>query len=253
MKRRIALVTGVSRLDGIGRAICIELAKKDVDIFFTYWTAYDKEMPWKVADEEPALIQKEIQDLNVRCEKMELDLSKDDSIHLLLNEVNQKMSMPSILINNATYSTQTSIDDISAKELDKHYAVNIRATTLLTVKFIKQFNLSQGRIINLSSGQSLGPMPNEIAYAISKGAIETLTYTLYQEAAKKGITINAVNPGPTDTGWMNENLQKELVARFPMNRIGMPKDVAKLIGFLASEEAEWITGQVIHSEGGFIR
>ena len=67
MKRKIALVTGVSRLDGIGRAICVELAKKDIDIFFTYWTAYDKEMPWKVVDEEPFLIQKEIQDLNIRC------------------------------------------------------------------------------------------------------------------------------------------------------------------------------------------
>jgi len=253
MQRRIAIITGVSRLKGIGRAICVELAKRNIDIFFTYWTAYDNEMPWKVAANEPSIIQEEIQAMGVRCEKIELDLSEENAVHILLEEVHNKLGAPSILVNNATYSTSTSIEDFSAKELDKHYAVNIKATTLLTIEFIKQFNLSHGRIINLSSGQSLGPMPNEIAYAITKSAIETLTYTLHQEAAKKNITINSVNPGPTDTGWMNENLQKELVARFPMKRIRMPKDVARLISFLASEEAEWVTGQVIHSEGGFMR
>ena len=96
-------------------------------------------------------------------------------------------------------------------------------------------------------------MPNEIAYAITKGAIETLTNTLSQEIASKGITINAVNPGPNDTGWMNNKMKKELLDQFPMNRVGVPEDTAKLIGFLASEDAEWITGQIIHSEGGFKR
>ena len=96
-------------------------------------------------------------------------------------------------------------------------------------------------------------MPNEIAYAITKGAIETLTYTLSQKIASKGITINAVNPGPNDTGWMNEKMKTELLSQFPMNRIGKPKDTANLIGFLASKEAEWITGQIINSEGGFKR
>ena len=94
-------------------------------------------------------------------------------------------------------------------------------------------------------------MPNEIAYAITKGAIETLTYTLSQEIASKGITINAVNPGPNDTGWMDDELKSKLIGQFPMKRIGKPKDTAKLIGFLVSEDAEWITGQIIHSEGGF--
>ena len=96
-------------------------------------------------------------------------------------------------------------------------------------------------------------MPGEIAYAITKGAIETLTYTLASEIASKGITINAVNPGPNDTGWMNRELEDQLLAQSPMGRVGRPTDTAKLIGFLASEEAEWITGQVIHSEGGFKR
>ena len=254
MNRKIAIVTGVSRLKGIGRAICCELAKREFDVFFTYWTEYDNQMPWKVNTNEPELIQQEIKEFGVKCEKLELDLSNENAIDILFKEVNDKLGNPLVLVNNATYSTQTTIENLTAKELDKHYEVNLKATTLLTIEFIKQFNFNKnGRIINLSSGQSLGQMPNEIAYAITKGAIETLTHTLSQEIASKGITINAVNPGPNDTDWMNKGMKRELLNQFPMNRIGKPKDTAKLIGFLASEDAEWITGQIIHSEGGFKR
>jgi 3-oxoacyl-[acyl-carrier protein] reductase len=254
MNRKIAIVTGVSRLKGIGREICCELAKSEFDIFFTYWTEYDNQMPWKVNGNEPELIQQEIREFGVKCEKLELDLSSENAIEILFRDVKNKLGCPLVLVNNATYSTQTTIDNLTAKELDKHYEVNLKATTLLTVEFVKQFDFNKnGRIINLSSGQSLGQMPNEIAYAITKGAIETLTYTLSQEIASKGITINAVNPGPNDTGWMDKKIKTELLNQFPMNRIGKPKDTAKLIGFLASEDAEWITGQIIHSEGGFKR
>ena len=254
MNRKIAIVTGVSRLKGIGRAICCELAKREFEIFFTYWTEYDNQMPWKVNENEPELIQQKIREFGVKCEKLELDLSNENAIGTLFSEVKNQLGRPLVLVNNATYSTRTTINNLTAKELDKHYEVNLKATTLLTVEFIKQFDFNKnGRIINLSSGQSLGQMPNEIAYAITKGAIETLTYTLSQEIASKGITINAVNPGPNDTGWMDEKMKKGLLNKFPMNRIGKPKDTAKLIGFLASEDAEWITGQIIHSEGGFIR
>lgn len=254
MSKKIAIVTGVSRLKGIGRAICCELAKGGFDIFFTYWTAYDNKMPWKVNRNEPDLIQQEIRAFDVNCEKIELDLTTEKAIEILFSEVKNKLGSPLVLVNNATYSTQTTVNDLTSKELDKHYEVNLKATTLLTLEFIKQFEHNKnGRIINLTSGQSLGQMPNEIAYAITKGAVETLTYTLSQEIAKKEITINAVNPGPNDTGWMDEKMKNELEAQFPMKRLGKPKDAANLIGFLASEEAEWVTGQLIHSEGGFKR
>ena len=254
LHNRIAIVTGVSRLKGIGRAICCELASRGFDIFFTYWLTYDKQMPWGVSEDEPEEILKEILELGVRCEKIELDLSNRKAIKTLFDAVKSKFGNPLILVNNATYSTETTIDSLTESELDKHYAINLKATTLLCLEFIKQFEFyKNGRIINLSSGQSLGQMPNEIAYAITKGAIETLTYTLSQEIAAKGITINAVNPGPNDTGWMDKDLRNKLINQFPMKRIGNPKDTAKLIGFLVSEDAEWITGQIIHSEGGFIR
>ena len=241
-------------MKGIGRAICCELASRGFDIFFTYWLSYDKVMPWGVNENEPELIKKEILALGVKCEKLELDLSNKKGYKELFSSVKSKLGNPLILVNNATYSTETTIDNLTESELDKHYAINLKATTLLSIEFIKQFKFNKnGRIINITSGQSLGQMPNEIAYAITKGAIETLTYTLSQKIASMGITINAVNPGPNDTGWMNEELRNELMNQFPMKRIGKPEDTAKLIGFLASEDAGWITGQIIHSEGGFKR
>lgn len=96
-------------------------------------------------------------------------------------------------------------------------------------------------------------MTGELAYAATKGAIDALTVTLAAEIGHKGITVNAVNPGPTDTGWMTDDVQNVLLPKFPLGRIGKPEDAARLIAFLASPEAEWITGQIIHSEGGFLR
>jgi len=236
---KIAIVTGASRLNGIGKAICVELAKKGCDVFFTYWKKYDHQMPWGVENDEPALIEQELKQLGIRCEKLELDLTKEDSIEILFNKVERTLGKASILINNATYSTETTIENINAKELDKHYQLNIKATTLLTIEFIKRFEFNEGgRIVSLTSGQSLGKMPNEIAYAITKSAIENLTYTLSSEIAAKGITINAVNPGPNDTGWMNKALKQDLIKSFPMGRIGKPTDIANLVAYLISEEAE---------------
>jgi len=96
-------------------------------------------------------------------------------------------------------------------------------------------------------------MPDELAYVATKGAIEAFTLSASPTLARRGITINAVDPGPTDSGWMSDELKSELTGRFPTGRLGQPEDIARLVSFLASEAASWITGQVIHSEGGFIR
>ncbi|WP_221568109.1 SDR family oxidoreductase [Alkalihalobacillus sp. TS-13] len=251
---RIALVTGVSRLKGIGAAACRALAESGNDIFFTYWTDYDQQMEWGIAADEPARLQAEIERYGVRCERIEMDLSQESNLPRLLEQVETTLGYPDILVNNACYSVNDTYATIEEENLDLHYAINVKAVTLLTSYFARGYQKGQGgRVISMTSGQSLEPMRHELSYAITKGAVEYLTKTLVPDLAEKGITINAVNPGPNDTGWVDEKLEKELLPKFPMGRIGTPKDAAQLIRFLASEEAGWITGQVIHSEGGFQR
>jgi 3-oxoacyl-[acyl-carrier protein] reductase len=180
--------------------------------------------------------------------------SLPESPERLLDAVTELLGPPSILVNNAAHSTRGGYKVLDAATLDAHYAVNLRATALLSVVFAQRFDgETGGRIVNLTSGQSLGPIPGELAYAATKGAIKAFTRTLAAEVGHKGMTVNAVNPGPTDTGWMTEELRQELSAKFPAGKVGEPEDAARLVAFLASDEATWITGQVIHSEGGFYR
>lgn len=254
LKGKIAIITGVSRLKGIGAAICKELAGAGYHIFFTYWTEYDKKMPWSIDLDEPMKLKEELMKTGVKVSSMELDLTQYDAPEQLFRRVSEQLGYPDVLINNAAYSTNNNFSTITAEELDQHYMVNIRATTLLSSKFAQKFDKkSGGRIVNITSGQFQGPMSGELAYATTKGAVDALTITLSAELAPLGITVNAVNPGPTDTGWMTEEIKSELTPMFPFGRIGEPKDVAKTIKFLVSDEADWITGQIIHSEGGFKR
>ena len=251
--RRLAIVTGASRRRGIGAAVCLALAKAGVDIFFTHWSPYDRLMPWGAEEEEPGLLQKLIQALGVRCEHMMVDLAATDAPQRIIETVQVQMGAASILVNNATHDdTQAPFNSLDAQTLDAYYAVNMRGTMLLSVEFARSFPLSSGgRIINLTSGQGRGAMPGKLAYVATKGAIEAFTVTMAAEVAPRGITVNAVDPGPTDTGWMTEEVKQELLPRSPMGRIGQPEDAARIITFLASEDAAWVTGQIIRSTGGF--
>jgi 3-oxoacyl-[acyl-carrier protein] reductase len=252
--RRVAIVTGASRMQGIGVSICLKLAEMGCDIFFTGFRGYDEEMPWKADHEAFQKLKDMVISKGVRCEWTEVDFMSDSAHEKIIEEANAKLGIPSILVNNAAYSSSTPVEDFSGSELDRHYRVNVRTASLLTAKFIEVCrDDGQSRVIFLTSGQSLGPMPDELAYAMTKSSVEAFVKSASIPAAKKGITINAVNPGPTQTGWINKETEEELMKKFPMGRLGRPEDIANLIGFLISSEAQWITGQVIHSEGGFIR
>lgn len=254
MQGKIAIVTGASRLHGIGAAICKVLASRGVHIFHTYWTMYDHSMAWGIGHDEPRLLQEEINRYGVRCASLEIDLSQPEAYKEVLDAARDQLGEPSILVNNACYSTNDGYKALDISSLDAHYAINVRATTMLSVEFARRFNFRRGgRIIHMTSGQSKGAMVGEIAYAATKGAVDALTVTLSAEVASRGITVNAVNPGPTDSGWMTEEIRQNVLQRFPMGRIGKPEDAARLVAFLASDEAEWVTGQIIHSEGGFMR
>ena len=257
MKRlinKIAVVTGASRAKGIGTEICRELAREGADIFFTHWSKYDRLMDYCNEDDFKwsKHLMEEIRSLGVRCESMELDLSQPDAPRKLLDEVQNKLGSPSILVNNATHSVDVDFRSIDADILNAHYNVNVRGTCLLTVEFARLIEGKHGgRIINMVSGQDKSPEPGNLAYVATKGAVSTFTKSVAIELAPLKITVNAVDPGPTNTGWMSSELKEELLPKFPMGRLGESRDAAKLVIFLASEESEWITGQIIHSDGGF--
>lgn len=249
---KIAIVTGVSRSNSIGTAICRAFANEGADIFFTHFTKYDKFMEYDVEGNWPQQLMSELRAMGVRCESMELDLSDPGAPLQLLAEVQGKLGSPSILVNNATHSVNADFRSLTADILDSHYVVNVRGTFLLTAEFVKQIMEKHGgRIINMVSGQDKEPEPGNLAYVATKGAISAFTKSIALELAPYKITVNAVDPGPTDTGWMSHELKTLLLPKFPMGRIGEPSDAAKLIVFLASDESEWITGQIIHSDGGF--
>ncbi len=251
-QNRIAIVTGASRRQGIGTAICRVLAAAGCAIFFTHWRTYDRAMEYGADEDWPALLEQELRAMGVRCASMEVDMGEVAAAARILDSVEARLGAPAILVNNAAYSTHDGYEALDAETLDAHYAVNMRGTMLLSVEFARRYGgKTARRIISMTSGQSLGPMPGELAYIATKGAIEAFTVTLSAELASQGITVNAIDPGPTDTGWMTEEIRRDLTQHAPMGRVGLPEDVARLIAFLASDWAGWITGQVIHSRGGF--
>ncbi|MFD0590181.1 SDR family oxidoreductase [Paenibacillus sp. GCM10027627] len=252
LQGKIAIITGVSRSKGIGSAIARALAAEGADIFFTYWCKYDGNQPYGAQPEWPDVFGEELRLGGVRAESMELDLSDAQAPQLLLKEVERRLGRPHILVNNATHCEEVGFRSLTADILNAHCSVNIVGTCMLSAEFAKRLEAEGGgRIINLISGQDKGPMPGNLAYVATKGAISAFTRSLSAELAPYKITVNAVDPGPTDSGGMDDELKRLLLPKFPMGRIGLPSDVAKLIGFLASDEAEWITGQLIHSDGGY--
>lgn len=252
---RIAIVTGASRSVGIGTAICRALASLGADIFFTHWRPFDREtLDWQ-DDDGPDRLLAELTGMGVRAAAAEIDFSHPDAADQVLASCREQLGAPTILVNNATRSVRIDWDAVDAEELDAHYAVNLRTFALLSIGFAKGWTGgNQGRIISLTSGQDRGAMPGELPYVATKAAVVAFSRTLSVEVAPKGIRVNVVNPGPTDTGWMSPDLRADLITRTPLGegeRVGQPADAARLIAFLATDAAQWITGQVIASEGGF--
>lgn len=156
-----------------------------------------------------------------------------------------------VLVVNHARSGLGRLDELTAAEIDSFLHENVRATLLLVKEFAAQFEATGGRVVLMTSGAHKEPMPQEVAYAVSKGALAVATATLAHELADRGITVNCVNPGPTDTGW--GLAQRDPAPCMPAGRWGEPDDAARLICWLCSDEGRWITGQVLDSDGGFRR
>jgi 3-oxoacyl-[acyl-carrier protein] reductase len=156
-----------------------------------------------------------------------------------------------ILVANHAYSTMGALEDLTPEHIDIHLQVNVRGTLLLVKEWAAQHDgRAGGRVIMLTSGQHLGPMPGELAYIASKGAIHQLTSSLAAHLAPREITVNTINPGATNTGYATPDLYQAIADQHPRRRWGQPDDAARLIAWLATDEATWITGQVINSTGG---
>jgi 3-oxoacyl-[acyl-carrier protein] reductase len=228
----IALVTGAGNPRGIGAACVRALAQRGATVAFTV-----------IPDEPPPA--------DLPGTAFTTDLAEAVGPERLFDAVTERVGHPGVLVNNAAHSTRDGFEVLDAATIDAHYAVNVRAPMLLSVLLARAER--PGRIVNLVSGQFLGPMIGELAYTASKGALEAFTRQLAAEVAHLGITVNAVGPGPNDTGWIDDDLRQQLLPRFPMGRLGRPEDAAAVVAWLCSEEAGWVTGQVIHAEGGFRR
>lgn len=244
---KVALITGVGRRSGIGFALCQRLAQMGADIFYTYWSPYDKEGNLPGAEEDAASFAKMFESMGVRSASAEIDLSQQDGAEELFKTTLSQLGAPDILIHNACVSTRQLFTQIRSEILDSHYAVNMRAPALLCKEFLSHFKeTTGGKIIIMTSGQALSVMPDELPYAMTKAGAEMLVLQTSEVFRSRGITINAVDPGPTDTGWITEGLRQEIASGKEKLTIHTPEDIAVQVTTFISGEREAVTGSVLH-------
>lgn len=260
MAGRVAVVTGVSRRSGIGFAIARRLIGLGASIMVHHHQTHDEAQAWG-SDDLNALLT-ELRDHQqhhgspaARLADTAADLSLPAAPEQLLARAVEHFGRVDILVaNHARSAPDGALGQLTADILDGHWAVDARSTILLAQAFAEQHDdVRPGRIVFLTSGQHLGPMPGEVAYAASKAALSGITLTLADQLAHRGITLNTVNPGPVDTGYATGPDHAAVASMFPTGRWGHPDDPARLISWLCTDDAAWITGQVINTEGGFAR
>ena len=259
LRGRAALVTGVSRRAGIGYATARQLAGLGASLFLHHYTPHDRDQPWGADPGGPRAVIDGVTTAlaadSASVHDMELDLAGPAAPEQLIGAATRQLGHLDVLVcNHARSSDDGPLGTLDAAMLDAHWAVNTRSAILLAQAFAAQHDgRPGGRIIFMTSGQDLGPMTSQIAYATSKGALASITRTLADYLAARPITLNTVNPGPVDTGYATPEDHEIVRRHFPQGRWATPDDPARLIAWLTTDEAAWITGQVINTEGGFRR
>ncbi|APU17943.1 SDR family oxidoreductase [Actinoalloteichus fjordicus] len=253
---RRALITGVSRRQGIGYAVARKLAAYGADIVFHHHVPHDAAQAWGADPAGIEAIAAGIQEAGptVEVSNLAADLADPTAPAALVEAVAAAGRLDILVCNHARSEPDGDLAAMTAEILDGHWAVDTRSSILLAREFAARHDGGDGgRIVFMTSGQDQGPMPGEVAYAAAKGALAAITLTIADQLADRGITVNAVNPGPVDTGYAAPEARAAVACRFPGGRWGEPDDPARLISWLVTDEARWITGQVINSEGGFRR
>lgn len=242
LKDKVAIVTGGTR--GIGRAIALKLADHGANIVINYRNS-DKE-----AEELKAILEgKGVKVLTVKC-----DISNFEDSKNLMDKCKEVFGKIDILVNNAGITKDTLIMRMKEEDFDNVIDVNLKGT-FNCAKHASAIMLKQrfGKIINMTSVVGIAGNAGQVNYAASKAGVIGLTKSLAKELGSRGITVNAVAPGfiNTDmTASLSEKVKEEASKNIPLKRLGDPEDVANLVGFLASDAANYITGQVINVDGG---
>jgi 3-oxoacyl-[acyl-carrier protein] reductase len=246
---RGALVTGVSRRSGIGYAVVRRLRELGADVFVHGFKPHDEGQPWGA---DPAGVAALAAELGAVAHG-EDDFADPAAAAACVAAAEAALGHLDVLVANHAMSCDQNLEQLEAAAIDATLAINVRATMLLAQAYAARHDDARpgARIVLFTSGQHLEPMTRELPYAASKGALHALTASLAAHLAPRGILVNALNPGPTDTGWATPELTRHELRRLPLGRWGGPEDAARLVGWLATDDAAWVTGQVLTSDGGF--
>jgi 3-oxoacyl-[acyl-carrier protein] reductase len=240
---KVAVVTGASK--GIGAAIARALAKAGAAVAVNY--ASNKADADRVVGE--------IVKAGGKAVAIQADVAKRDDVKRLFEETREKLGRPNILVNNAGVYKFGPFESVTEQDFHRHFDTNVLGTILATQEAVKAFDGSGGSVINLSTISSTNPSPNTLLYSASKSAIDAITRELATELAGKGIRVNAIAPGMTETegfaaAGLSAESAKALGFSLPMGRIGQPEDIARVALFLASDQSGWVTGERISVSGG---
>ena len=262
LKNRVAIITGANNPQGIGATTAFAFAREGAKVVLIYkkvFRAFDKNKTdkngvdryYKANAGNADIVESKLKGMNADYIILEDDISNEESVKKIYSTVIERYGRIDILVNNAAVDDENgfdTIEKITQNVIDDTFAVNVRGSILMMKELINHRG-DYGRIINISTDSSQ-IFAGQITYGASKATLEALTRSIALEVGKYGITVNCVAPGPTQTGWIDEDLEKTVIPLIPMGKLIQPEDIAETILFLASEQARMLTGQVIKVSGG---